>query len=70
MLLDNNINRIIKHNNIMPSFLSDETGKKTHVLLSIQEYEEIMEDLEDLKVIVERRGGETISHEELLKKYE
>lgn len=54
---------------IMPSFVQDDKGNTTHVLLTIEEYEELLEDLEDLKIIVERRGEETVSHEELKEKY-
>ena len=53
----------------MPSFVQDDKGNTTHVLLTIEEYEELLEDLEDLKIIVERRGEETVSHEELKEKY-
>ncbi len=53
----------------MPSFVSDDKGNKTHVLLTIEEYEELLEDFEDLKIIIERRGGETISHDKLKEKY-
>jgi PHD/YefM family antitoxin component YafN of YafNO toxin-antitoxin module len=47
-------------------FLTDEKGQKTAVLLPIQEYERLMEDLQDLAAIVERRDEPTLSHEEFL----
>lgn len=37
-------------------FLVDENGEKTAVLLPIQEYETLMEAIQDLAIIAERRG--------------
>lgn len=47
-------------------FVTDDTGKRTAVLLPIDEYERLMEDLQDLAAIAERRQEPTVSHEELL----
>lgn len=47
-------------------FVTDEVGKKTAVLLPIQEYESLMEDLSDLSAIANRRSEEAIPHEEFL----
>ncbi len=52
---------------IGPQYLTDETGKKTAVLLPIEEYERLLEDLEDLAAIAERREEPTVSHEEMLR---
>jgi len=46
-------------------FLVDSRGKKTGVLLSIRQYQKLLEDLHDLAVVVERRNEENISLEEL-----
>ncbi len=48
-------------------FVTNEAGEKTAVLLPIEEYEELMEDLHDLAIIAERKDEPTISHEELNK---
>ena len=40
-------------------FLVDENGRKTSVVLSISEYQELLEDLEDLAVITERKEEPT-----------
>lgn len=45
-------------------FLTDDAGRKTAVLLPIDQYEKLLEDLEDLAAIAERRNEPTISHEE------
>ena len=47
-------------------FLTDKDGNKTAVLLPIAEYEQLLEDLEDLASIAERRKEPTISHEQLI----
>ena len=49
-------------------FIVDETGKKTAVVLSLEEYEELLEDIHDLAVIAERRNEPTISFDELKKR--
>ena len=48
-------------------FLTDQDGNKTAVLLPIAEYQQLLEDLEDLAAIAERREEPTISHEELIR---
>lgn len=37
-------------------FVVTEKGRKTGVLLSLKEYRELLEDLEDLAIIAERKG--------------
>ena len=50
---------------LQEQFVIDEKGKKTGVILPIEEYEELLEDLHDLVVIAERRDEPTMSFEEL-----
>ena len=45
-------------------FVINEKGEKTKVVLPFETYERMLEDLHDLLVIAERRGGETLSLEE------
>ena len=45
-------------------YLTTEDGTKTAVVLSISEYEKLLEDLDDLAVVAERRDEPTLSHEE------
>ncbi len=47
-------------------YLTDEKGEKQAVVLPIAEFEELIEDLEDLAAVAERKNEPTISHEELL----
>ncbi|MBM3125737.1 MAG: hypothetical protein FJZ87_11815 [Chloroflexi bacterium] len=53
---------------LQAKFVMDENGKKTAVILPIREFEELLEDLEDLAVMAERREESTISHEEVMEK--
>ncbi|HEY0078813.1 MAG TPA: hypothetical protein VGB73_09230 [Pyrinomonadaceae bacterium] len=47
-------------------YVTNQAGEKTAVILPINEFEEPLEDLQDLAVLAERRDEPTISHEELL----
>ena len=40
-------------------------GKKTGVILSLSQYQKLLEDLHDLAVVAERRGEEPISLDEM-----
>ena len=47
-------------------YLSDASGRRTAVLLPIADYERLLEDLQDLAAIAERREEPTVSHEDLI----
>jgi hypothetical protein len=47
-------------------YISDDSGERTGVVLPIQEFQELLEDIEDLAVLAERRDEPTLSHEALL----
>ena len=50
-------------------FIVDERrGRKTAVVLPIEEYERLLEDLHDLAVLAERRDEESVPLEEVEKK--
>jgi PHD/YefM family antitoxin component YafN of YafNO toxin-antitoxin module len=51
-----------------PRYVTDEKGKKTAVILPIEEYEELIEDIQDLAILAERREEPPISHEEVVAK--
>ena len=46
-------------------YVIDEKGKKTGVLLSLKQYEKLMEDLHDLAVVAERKNEKPITLEEM-----
>ena len=49
-------------------YLIDEKGHKKAVVVPVEEYKELLEDLHDLAIIAERRGEATISFSELKKR--
>ena len=62
----------VTHAAIVPSvsepvkYITDDRGKRTAVVLAISDYEKLLEDLEDLAVVAERRGEPTIPHEQFV----
>ena len=49
-----------------PQFVTDPEGRKTAVILSIEEYNELLEDLSDLAVVSERMNEPTIPHNKVV----
>ena len=47
-------------------YITDEAGDKNAVVLPIEEYEDLLEDLRDLAAVAERRDEETVSHTEVV----
>jgi hypothetical protein len=47
-------------------YITDETGAKNAVVLSMDAFQALLEDIEDLATVAERRDESTISHDELL----
>ncbi len=56
---------MIELRDLQAKYITDENGEKTAVILSIEEFENLLEDLEDLALLAERRDEPTISHEEV-----
>ena len=50
------------------NYIVDENGEKTAVVLPIEEYERILEEIHDLTVVIERRDEETVSFDEVKKR--
>jgi len=50
---------------IQEQYIINEDGEKTGVILPIEEYEELLEDLHDLAVIAERRNESVITFDEI-----
>jgi hypothetical protein len=46
-------------------YMTDAKGKRTAVVLPVEEYEKLLEDLHDLLVVAERRDEEPISFDEM-----
>ena len=54
--------------NMQTQYLIDESGHKIAVVLPLEDYEELLEDIHDLAVIAERKDEPTINFEELKKR--
>jgi hypothetical protein len=50
-------------------FITDSTGQKISVILPLDEYMELMEDLEDLAAVAELRNEATIPWEQVKKEF-
>lgn len=48
-------------------FIVDDEGEKTGVIIPLEEYETLLEDLDDLKVALERKDEEEIPFEAMKK---
>jgi len=57
---------MINLNDLHPEFIINQQGERHSVILPMSEFEELIEDLEDLAAVAERREESTISHEHLL----
>ena len=51
---------------LVRQYVTNEAGEKTAVIMPINEFQELIEDIEDLATIAERREEPTISHQQLL----
>lgn len=49
-------------------YITSEDGRRTDVVIPVADYEELMEDLQDLAVIAERRDEPAVPLEEVKKK--
>ena len=57
---------MVKLEDIHPQYLTDERGRKRSVILPISKFQELIDDIEDLAAVAERRDAPTMSHEEFL----
>ena len=53
--------------NLHPEYIVNEKGQKKSVILPVDDFRELVEDIEDLAAVAERREESTISHEVLLR---
>jgi PHD/YefM family antitoxin component YafN of YafNO toxin-antitoxin module len=47
-------------------YITNQAGEKTAVILSLDEFQELLEDIEDLAAVAERRDEPTVSHDEFI----
>ena len=50
-----------------PQFIIDDKGNKQSVILPISAFQELLEDINDLAMIAERKDEPTIPHDDLIK---
>jgi len=60
-------NNMIRIQDLHPEYVIDERGNRKSVILPFSDFQELIEDIEDLAAIAERRNEQTVSHEEILK---
>ena len=53
--------------NLHPKYITDSNGKKISAVIDIKEFENMLEDIEDLVIIAQRKDEDTTSHEDFLK---
>ncbi len=51
-------------------YIVDDNGSRTAVILPVERYEHLLEDLHDLAVVAERRDEKTIDMEEMKRRRE
>ncbi len=56
----------MKFKDLNPQYITNDSGEKISVILPISEFQELIEDIEDLATVAERRDEPTISHEQLI----
>ncbi len=54
----------VKHLDLQ--YVTNEQGQKTAVILPIEQFEELLEDIEDLATVAERREEPAIDHADLV----
>ena len=52
----------MKAKELHPEYVTDSEGRKKAVILPIEEYDALLEDLEDLACVAERKDDPTIPH--------
>ncbi len=53
---------------IREQFIIDQSGKKKAVVIPLEDYKKMLEDLHDLSIVAERRHESTVSLDELKKR--
>ena len=59
--------RLKKYADLLPQFIVDAKGKRSMVLLKMEVFEDLLEDLEDLAVIADRRNEPGIAWKDVKK---
>ena len=57
---------MIETSQLKVRYITDEKGNKKEIILSLQDFEELMEDYTDLAIVAERKNEDTIPHNTVL----
>ena len=57
---------MVRLKDLNPQYITNEAGEKTSVIIPIDEFQELLEDIEDLAVVAERRDDPTVPHKQLI----
>jgi predicted DNA-binding ArsR family transcriptional regulator len=49
-------------------YITDDKGRRKEVIIPIKKFETLLEDLEDLVIVAERRDEELVDHQEVIKR--
>lgn len=49
-------------------YITDDKGRRKEVIIPIKKFETLLEDLEDLAIVAERRDEELVDHQEVIKR--
>ncbi len=52
--------------NLHPQYITDNSGGKVSVIITIKEFENMLEDIEDLTAIADRKNEKKTSHKKFL----
>ena len=52
--------------NLHPQYITNDNGEKMSVILPIQEFENIIEDIEDVVIVAQRKDENLTSHQNVL----
>lgn len=56
---------MLKLKELNVQYITNKLGERSGVILSIEDFEALLEELEDMTFVIERRHEPTISHETL-----
>ncbi len=56
---------MLKVRDLQVQYITNEAGERSGVILSIEDFVALLEDLEDMALVIERQNEATISHEAL-----
>ena len=49
-------------------YITDDKGRRKEVIIPIKKFETLLEDLEDLAIVAERRDEKLVDHQEVIKR--